>query len=98
MKKRVPIFKMSSLLDPETKPTVQKSLYKQILKVITANVSSSKDSVIVAHIHSENDKEYYDVIIDRDDFKDNLNTILEHHVGEENYEKCSEIQTIISQL
>lgn len=98
MKKRIPIFKMSSLINPETKPTVQKSLYKQILREIKANISSSKSSVVVAHIHSESDKEYYDVVIERDDFKTNLNTILAHHEEQEDYEKCSEIQSIISQL
>lgn len=98
MKKRIPIFNLTSLTNPETKPSIQKSLYKQILREIKANISSSKNSVVVAHIHSESDKEYYDVVIERDDFKTNLNTILAHHEEQEDYEKCSEIQSIISQL
>tara|TARA_B100000963_G_scaffold30681_1_gene22775 strand:+ start:172 stop:471 length:300 start_codon:yes stop_codon:yes gene_type:complete len=98
MKKKTPIFKLSSLTNPKTKTTIQKSLYKQILKEIKANISSSKSSVVVAHIHSESDKEYYDVVIERDEFETNLNTILTHHEEQENYEKCSEIQSIISQL
>lgn len=96
MKRRIPIFKLTSLTNPETKPTIQKSLYRQILNEIQANISSSKDSITIAHVQDE--KEYYDIILDRKDFKTNLSTILHYHEEHENYEKCSEIQSIISQL
>ena len=96
MKRRIPIFKLTSLTNPETKPTIQKSLYKQILNEIQANISSSKDSITIAHVQDE--KEYYDIVLDRKDFKTNLSTILHYHEEHENYEKCSEIQSIISQL
>lgn len=96
MKRRIPIFKLTSLTNPETKPTIQKSLYKQILNEIQANISSSKNSITIAHVQDE--KEYYDIVLDRKDFKTNLSTILNYHENQEDYEKCSEIQSIISQL
>ncbi len=96
MKKRIPIFKLTSLTNPDTKPSIQKSLYKQILSEIKSNISSSKDSITVAHISDE--REYYDIVLDRSDFKTNLTTILHYHEEQEDYEKCSEIQSIISQL
>lgn len=96
MKRRIPIFKLTSLTNPETKPTIQKSLYKQILNEIQSNISSSKNSITIAHVQDE--KEYYDIVLDRKDFKTNLSTILNYHENQEDYEKCSEIQSIISQL
>jgi hypothetical protein len=96
MKRRIPIFKLTSLTNPETKPFIQKSLYKQILNEIQANISSSKDNITIAHIQDE--QEYYDITLDRKDFKTNLTTILYYYEEQEDYEKCSEIQSIISQL
>lgn len=96
MKRRIPIFKLTSLTNPETKPSIQKSLYKQILNEIQANISSSKDNITIAHIQDE--QEYYDITLDRKDFKTNLTTILYYYEEQEDYEKCSEIQSIISQL
>lgn len=96
MKKRIPIFKMDSLTNPETKSSIQKSLYNQIFNEIKSNISSSKNNILVAHVQS--DKDYYDVIIDRTAFKTNLTTILKYHEEQEDYEKCFEIQSIITQL
>jgi hypothetical protein len=100
MKRRIPIFKLTNLTNPETKPSIQKSLYKQILNEIQANISSSKDNIIIAHVQDEQEfgGHYYDIILDRKDFKTNLTTILHYHEEQEDYEKCSEIQSIISQL
>lgn len=96
MKKRTPIFKLGSLTDLNKKQNIQKSLYNHILSEVKANVSSSKKSIVIAHI--QDNKDYYDITLDREDFKSNLMTIMSYHEVQEDYEKCSEIQSIISKL
>lgn len=96
MKKRTPIFKLGSLTDLNKKQNIQKSLYNHILSEVKANVSSSKKSIVIAHI--QDNKDYYDITLDREDFKSNLMTIMSYHEAQEDYEKCSEIQSIISKL
>jgi hypothetical protein len=96
MKRRVPIFKFENFTNLETKPTIKKSLYTNIVEHIGDNIDTDNPSITVAHIQAPNS--LYDLNVERTEFEHNLTNALEYFEGEEDYEMCAKVFSLIQKL
>ena len=89
MTRRIPIFEFNEELNTK-KPQV----YKSLIDGVTEAIKNDKKEVKLCEVKNSN----IFITVEKQEWKNSLDSALEYYISTEEYEECSKIKNLINKL